>query len=141
MFFDDSELTVSIYISPETLLYGKTSHPFNIYIQSSILFQILISSFTLKRAGCLVFVQLDVHSYSSGEQLAEWVPYVLSARCAAEQNMEATFDDGLLYFCVTQDVNDGSELLIWYSDQLAQLLGVPELDDECQTGKLLSIPK
>ena len=88
-----------------------------------------------------MFVQLDVHSYSSGEQLAEWVPYVLSARCAAEQNMEATFDDGLLYFCVTQDVNDGSELLIWYSDQLAQLLGVPELDDECQTGKLLSIPK
>ena len=81
-----------------------------------------------------MFVQLDVRCYSSGEHLAEWVPYVLSARCAAEQNMEATFDDGLLYFCVTRDVDDGSELLIWYSDQLAQLLGVPQLDNDCRIG-------
>ena len=78
--------------------------------------------------------QLDVHCYSSGERLAEWVPYVLSARCDAEQNMEATLDDGLLYFCVTRDVDGGSELLIWYSDQLAQLVGVPELDNDCRIG-------
>jgi len=76
-----------------------------------------------------------VHRYSSGEHLAEWVPYVLSARCAGEQNMEATFDDdGLLYFCVTRDVNGGSELLIWYSDRLAQLLGVQELDNDSRAG-------
>jgi len=79
--------------------------------------------------------QLDVHCYSSGGHLAEWVPYVLSARCAAEQNMEATLDDGLLYFSVTRDVDGGSQLLIWYSDQLARLLGVPELDDECRIGR------
>jgi len=79
-------------------------------------------------------MQLDVHGYSTGEYLAEWVPYVLSARCAAEQNMEVTLDDGLLYFCVTRDVDGGSELLIWYSDQLAQLLGVPAIDDDCHSG-------
>jgi len=78
--------------------------------------------------------QLDVHGYSSTERLAEWVPYVLSARCVAEQNMEATIDDGRLYFCVTRDVGDGAELLIWYSDKLAQLIGVPELDDDCRIG-------
>jgi len=85
---------------------------------------------------CLT-VQLDVHSYSSGDRLAEWVPYVLSARCPAEQNMEATFDDGLLYFCITRDVDVGFELLIWYSDHLAQLLDVPELDNDCRAGRLL----
>jgi len=53
--------------------------------------------------------------------------------------MEATFDDGLLYFCVTRDVDDGSELLIWYSEELAQLLGVPELDNDCRTGNCLHI--
>jgi len=84
-------------------------------------------------------MQLDVHRYTTGERLAEWVPYVLSARCAGEQNMEATLDGGLLYFCVTRDVSDGSELLIWYSDQLAQLLGVPALDSDCLSGTLSSI--
>jgi len=48
--------------------------------------------------------------------------------------MEATVDGGRLYFCVTRDVDNGSELLIWYSDQLAQLLGVPELDNDCRQG-------
>lgn len=79
-------------------------------------------------------VQLDVHSYSTGKRLAEWVPYVLSARCDGEQNMEATLVDGLLYFRVTRHVNASSELLIWYSDQLAQLLGVPTLDSVCRSG-------
>ena len=52
--------------------------------------------------------------------------------------MEATFDDGLLYFCVTRDVDGGSELLIWYSDELARLLGVPELDNDCRIGNGLA---
>jgi len=78
--------------------------------------------------------QLDVHRYSSGVRLAEWVPYVLSARCDAEQNMEATLVDGQLYFAVTQHVDAGCELLIWYSDQLAHLLRVPQLDDHCRIG-------
>jgi len=53
--------------------------------------------------------------------------------------MEATFDDGLLYFCVTRDVDYGSELLIWYSDQLAQLLGVPQLDNDCRIGNCMHV--
>jgi len=78
---------------------------------------------------------LDVHRYSSGAHLAEWVPYVLSARCDAEQNMEATLGvDGLLYFGVTRAVDAGSELLIWYSEQLAHLLAVPQLDDDSRLG-------
>ena len=84
-----------------------------------------------------VAVQLDVHRYSSGVELAEWVPYVLSARCAAEQNMAATLDhDGLLYFCVTRHVDAGAHLLVWYSEQLAHLLAVPELDNDCRLGRL-----
>jgi len=71
--------------------------------------------------------QLDVLAFSRGARLAEWVPYVQTARDFDEQNMEALIDDGQLYFRVTRTVAADSHLLIWYSDKLAARIGLPDL--------------
>lgn len=83
----------------------------------------------------VVELQLDVKEHSQSNRLSEWVPYVQAARDSIEQNMEAFLKDGELYFRITRNVPENSELLIWYSPKYAAHLGLPELKEDYQKGK------
>ena len=53
------------------------------------------------------------------------------ARDEEEQNVEAFPCHGNIYYCTTQNINPGSELLTWYGTEFARNLGISV---ECSTG-------
>ena len=105
--------------------------------------------------GVLYTSQMNIGEYCHDIRLlAEWVPYVQSARDPREQNMDVilrrvkdggggdvTDDDdsgaaalALMYFRVTRDVTKNAELRIWYSEEFAALIHVPECKEEYRRG-------
>ena len=78
---------------------------------------------------------MNPETYSDGAKLAEWIPYVQAARDEMEQNIEAVLKDGQLFYRMLRHVEEGGELLVWYSSDLAQIIGVPELNASYIKGK------
>ena len=80
---------------------------------------------------CNLFIrkQIDIHEYASGTRLAEWLPYVQAARDEHEQNLEALIQNGQLYYRFLKTVPPHGELLVWYSEDLARIIGVPQLNE------------
>ncbi|KAK2149395.1 hypothetical protein LSH36_454g03037 [Paralvinella palmiformis] len=74
-------------------------------------------------------VKIDIHEYASGTRLAEWLPYVQAARDEHEQNLEALIQNGQLYYRFLKTVPPHGELLVWYSEDLARIIGVPQLNE------------
>jgi hypothetical protein len=77
--------------------------------------------------------------YSRSEQLlSEWIPFVQAARRSSEQNVEISLDHcngrRSLFYKVIRSVTPNSELFAWYSDQLAEELGLPVVRDDCRKG-------
>ncbi|XP_052776452.1 uncharacterized protein LOC128214165 [Mya arenaria] len=66
-------------------------------------------------------VRVDVHDSQLG---TAWLPYVRAARSMDEQNMEAYTKDGHIYYRTLQIIRSGKELLVWYSKDFAQILGI-----------------
>lgn len=85
--------------------------------------------------------QVNLNDYAEGARLAEWVPYVQAAREEREQNIEAFVKEGQLYYRTLRNLQPNSELCVWYSDDFAQILGVPELQSIHFTGKWGSFSK
>ncbi|KAL4241133.1 methyltransferase [Mactra antiquata] len=54
-----------------------------------------------------------------------WLPYVHPARTVDEQNMEAYMKDGNIFYRTLRIIRAGEELLVWYSKDFAQILGIP----------------
>jgi hypothetical protein len=87
-------------------------------------------------AWCL---QLDLMEYSRSEHLlSEWIPFVQAARRSSEQNVEISLDHcngrRSLFYRVIRRVTPNSELFAWYSDQLAEELGLPVIGDDWKKG-------
>ena len=51
--------------------------------------------------------------------------FVNCARHEGEQNLVLIQEEGELFYEVTKDVPEGSELLIWYGDSYLKYMGIP----------------
>ena len=51
--------------------------------------------------------------------------YVNCARTLPEQNLAVTQEGEELFYEVSRDIPAGEELLVWYSDQHLQFMGIP----------------
>ena len=66
------------------------------------------------------------------EKIANWLRFVNCARYDEEQNLEAFQCGSNIYYCTSQDISPGTELLIWYGTEFAtKVLG---LSMDCSTG-------
>lgn len=61
------------------------------------------------------------------QESGEWIMQVYSARKPAEQNLEAILIEGAVFYRATRDVTAGEEMLVWYSEEIARLIGMPEM--------------
>ena len=55
-------------------------------------------------------------------------------RDLADENLEAILADSHLYYRSTKHVYSGQELLVWYTEDLAKLVGVPEIHPAFKKG-------
>lgn len=78
--------------------------------------------------------QVDTEERRDGATAVDWLPYVSPARDEEEQNMEAYLKEGAVYFRTLRIVKSGEELLVWYSKDFSQILGVPELQTNSKRG-------
>lgn len=60
----------------------------------------------------------------AGDQ-TNWMKYVNCARHEAEQNLVLIQEDGELFYEVSKDIAEGSELLVWYGDSYLKYMGIP----------------
>ncbi|XP_072514302.1 zinc finger protein 488 [Salminus brasiliensis] len=68
-------------------------------------------------------VDTSLASLSTMEAPA-WLRLVQSARNAEEQNLEAYVKDGHLFYRALKNISKMSELLVWYGEELAELLSI-----------------
>ncbi|XP_014662854.1 PREDICTED: uncharacterized protein LOC106805679 [Priapulus caudatus] len=69
----------------------------------------------------VVYVTVDTR------ETGEWTTQVYSARKPAEQNLEAILIEGAVFYRAVRDIGVGEELLVWYSEDVARLIGMPDL--------------
>ncbi|KAJ7330631.1 PR domain zinc finger protein 14 [Desmophyllum pertusum] len=60
----------------------------------------------------------------AGDQ-RNWMKYVNCARHDGEQNLVLVQDEGELFYEVSKDIAEGSELLVWYGDTYLKYMGIP----------------
>ena len=73
--------------------------------------------------------QLNVNEHRRGHSLAEWVPFIQSARNPEETNMAASIRSGHVFIIASRHIPAGSELLVWYDEDYADVLKIPHLDE------------
>ena len=66
-----------------------------------------------------------------------WLPYVRAARTEDEQNMEAYTKNGHIYYRTLRIIKAGEELLVWYSKDFSQILGIPSFKKQVNHGEPL----
>ena len=54
-----------------------------------------------------------------------WMRYIQPARHIREQNLEMVQHERSIYYHVMQDLEPGTELLVWYGDQYTLYMGIP----------------
>ena len=74
-----------------------------------------------------MLLQLDLNTQGEGAGLIEWVPYVRAARDTAEQNLEAVLVEGHLFYRTVRNISPDTELFVWYTPDLARVVGVPDI--------------
>ena len=73
-----------------------------------------------------IFVDGRLSHFIDGRGAAgNWMSYVNCARTPAEQNLAVTQEGEELFYEASRDIPTGEELLVWYSDQHLQFMGIP----------------
>lgn len=67
--------------------------------------------------------QVDPEAMRNSAPVLSWLRLVQAARSREEQNMEAFLKAGQLYVRTTRDIRQDEELLLWYDQELSNLLG------------------
>lgn len=67
--------------------------------------------------------QVDPEAMRNSALVLSWLRLVQAARCREEQNTEAFLKAGQLYVRTTRDIRQDEELLVWYDQELSNLLG------------------
>lgn len=79
--------------------------------------------------------QVDVTSVHSPTGLP-WMRLVQAAANSKEQNLEAYLENSQLYYRSTRKISKNEELLVWYDEELSNLLGFNEIKAQSpQNGK------
>lgn len=74
--------------------------------------------------GGVLRQQVDPEAMRNSALLLSWLRLVQAARSREEQNMEAFLKAGQLFVRTTRDVRQDEELLVWYDQELSNLLGL-----------------
>ncbi|XP_032241636.2 PR domain zinc finger protein 14 [Nematostella vectensis] len=73
-----------------------------------------------------IFQDGELVQYIDGSQdSTNWMKYVKCARHDGEQNLALAQDGNELYYDVTKDIYEGTELLVWYGDRYLKYMGIP----------------
>lgn len=64
-----------------------------------------------------------------------WLRLVQAARSREEQNTEAFLKAGQLYLRTTREVRQDEELLVWYDQELSNLLGFTDVTGRSREGE------
>ncbi|XP_062375858.1 PR domain zinc finger protein 8 [Sardina pilchardus] len=78
------------------------------------------------KSNCYAF-RVDPEAMRSSPLALSWLRLVQAARNRAEQNTEVFLKAGQLFFRTLRRVQEGEELMVWYDDELAHLLGLRDL--------------
>ena len=54
-----------------------------------------------------------------------WLKFVNCARYEREQNMFVIQEGNDVFFDVSSDISEGTELLVWYGDSYLKYMGIP----------------
>ena len=65
---------------------------------------------------------------------SNWLRYVNCSRCASEQNIRAVQYDGNIYYMATKQIEIGQELLAFYGESFARVLGVKSSKKQREQG-------
>ncbi|XP_035825131.1 PR domain zinc finger protein 1 [Aplysia californica] len=111
--------------------YGQIFGPFPSDVTSTDPVYVIGMLTSDKHPGGMV-IRVDTNERRDGQRPLDWLSYVSPARDEEEQNMEAYLKDGAVYYRTLRIVKSGEELLVWYSKDFSQILGVPELQTNCK---------
>lgn len=67
--------------------------------------------------------QVDPEAMRNSALVLSWLRLVQAARSREEQNTEAFLKAGQLYVRTTRDIRQDEEMLVWYDQELSNLLG------------------
>lgn len=65
---------------------------------------------------------------------SNWLRYVNCSRHASEQNIRAVQYDGNIYYMATKQIEIGQELLAFYGESFARILGVKTPEKQREQG-------
>lgn len=71
--------------------------------------------------------QVDPEAMHNSALVLSWLRLVQAARNAEEQNAEAFLKAGQVYVRTTRDIQSEEELLVWYDQELSDLLGFTDM--------------
>uniref|UniRef100_A0ACB8F7T7 Uncharacterized protein n=1 Tax=Sphaerodactylus townsendi TaxID=933632 RepID=A0ACB8F7T7_9SAUR len=80
----------------------------------------------LERRNIHYIVKVDVAAVPSPGGFP-WMRLVQAAANKKQQNLEATLNNGRLYYRPTRTIFRNEELLVWYDEELSGLLGFREI--------------
>lgn len=72
---------------------------------------------------------LQINVNTAGPSVT-WLPYIRAARTEEEQNMEAYTKNGQIYYRALRIIKAGEELLVWYSKDFCQILGIAAVKNQ-----------
>lgn len=98
------------------------------------------ASFNSQFLSCFkVFHEGEVSYFIDGKyELKNWLKFVNCARSEREQNLIVVQDGFRVFFEVTCDIFEGTELLVWYGDSYLKYMGLPITMKEKISPQLLS---
>ncbi|XP_076141349.1 zinc finger protein 488 [Alosa pseudoharengus] len=78
------------------------------------------------KSNCYAF-RVDPEAMRSSPLALSWLRLVQAARNRVEQNTEVFLKAGQLFFRTLRHVQEGEELMVWYNEELAHLLGLRDV--------------
>ncbi|XP_031549491.1 PR domain zinc finger protein 14-like [Actinia tenebrosa] len=66
-----------------------------------------------------------IHYIDGNKDTNNWMKFVKCARHEGEQNLILVQEGSDLYYEVSKDIYEGSELLVWYGDRYLKYMGIP----------------
>ena len=82
-----------------------------------------------------LFPQVNPETYSEGRGLLNGCPMYRQPGMIGA-NVEAVLKDGQLFYRLIRPIAEGTELLVWYSADWAQIIGVPDIHASYIKGEL-----
>ena len=83
----------------------------------------------MKRMNEYCILQVTRSQLQSASFFSEWLPFLLGARTSQEQTFEAILIEENLYFRSIRDVTCSEQVRVWFSDDVAKSIDIPEVNE------------